>query len=126
LAFKTSCFVIIFIYGHGNRYSYLYNGIWVTFFIIYNEMLHFGDYISIILFMVVRMRHTKAHTGNRRSHHALLEPRLSRCENCSHFHLRHRVCEHCGMYRGRTVIDVTSIAERKLARTRKKKEKSRA
>ncbi|MDP3734928.1 MAG: 50S ribosomal protein L32 [bacterium] len=74
--------------------------------------------------MVVRMRSTRAHTANRRSHHALTIPRLSRCGNCGAAHLTHRVCEGCGQYRGRQVIDIVARMERKERRT-KAKEKAR-
>ncbi|MBI5817229.1 MAG: 50S ribosomal protein L32 [Candidatus Yonathbacteria bacterium] len=66
--------------------------------------------------MVVRMRHTRAHTRNRRSHHALTGPRLSACVKCSAFHLRHRACDVCGTYRGKEVIDVL----KKVAKKEKK------
>lgn len=66
--------------------------------------------------MSVRMRHTRAHTGNRRSHHGLTAPRLSKCTNCSASHLRHRACSNCGMYRGKQVIDVVAKAEKKAAK----------
>lgn len=72
--------------------------------------------------MVVRMRHTRAHTANRRSHHALKGPRLSRCSNCGAMGLRHRVCATCGQYRGRTVVDTGAAAIRKA----KKKESRKA
>ncbi len=66
--------------------------------------------------MVVRMRSTRGHTGNRRSHHALKEPRLSTCENCSAKHLRHRACPNCGHYRGRMVVDIVAKQEKRTAR----------
>ncbi|OHA56665.1 MAG: 50S ribosomal protein L32 [Candidatus Vogelbacteria bacterium GWA1_51_14] len=66
--------------------------------------------------MVIRMRHTRAHTGNRRSHHGLETPRLSRCAKCGEPHLRHRLCEHCGSYRGQTVIDVTAAVAKKQSK----------
>ena len=66
--------------------------------------------------MSVRMRHTREHTANRRSHHALIEPRLSVCSNCSLKHERHKACGNCGQYRGREVIDVAA----KLAKKEKK------
>ncbi len=56
--------------------------------------------------MVVRMRHTRAHTRNRRSHHALSGKSYVACADCGAQHLRHHVCMGCGKYRGRQVIDV--------------------
>jgi len=66
------------------------------------------------------MRHTRAHTGNRRGHHALNEPRLSRCGKCGAAHLRHRACEQCGEYRGKMVIDVAGQAAKKEKKTKAK------
>jgi large subunit ribosomal protein L32 len=70
--------------------------------------------------MSVRMRHTKGHTGNRRSHHSLSEPRLSKCADCGLEHQMHRVCENCGKYRGRVVIDVEKINIKKEEKAKKK------
>ena len=55
--------------------------------------------------MVVHMRHTKSHTANRRSHHALKVARFISCPKCNAKHLMHRVCPNCGNYRGRVVVD---------------------
>ena len=71
--------------------------------------------------MSVRMRHTRAHTANRRSHHALKEARLSKCEKCGAMHLRHRMCSQCGSYRGKEIIDITAKLERKIAKKNEKK-----
>ena len=57
--------------------------------------------------MTVRMRHTRSHTKNRRSHHALAEPALSKDEH-GHIHLRHRLSKESGNYRGRKIIDLTA------------------
>ena len=67
--------------------------------------------------MVVRMRHTRAHTRNRRSHHALSGKSFSKCVDCGAQHLSHHVCMTCGKYRGRVVIDVLA----KKAKLLKKK-----
>jgi len=53
--------------------------------------------------MTVRMRHTRSHTKNRRSHHALAKPALSKDE-AGNVHLRHRMSKTSGTYRGRKVI----------------------
>lgn len=60
--------------------------------------------------MVVHMRHTRAHTGNRRSHHALKKSRFAVCKKCGAKYLMHRACGSCGTYRGRTVVDVLGKA----------------
>jgi len=70
--------------------------------------------------MVIRMRHTRAHTGNRRSHHALTAKKTSLCKDCGHPRLPHTVCVNCGMYRGRKVINVTLKTEKKLKKKAKK------
>ena len=54
--------------------------------------------------MVVRMRHTRAHTANRRSHHALKGTRLTASKDGA-VHPRHRVLLDGSTYRGRTVLD---------------------
>lgn len=74
--------------------------------------------------MVVRMRHTRAHTGNRRSHHALKGTHLSTDTNSGVVHLRHRVSLETGMYRGRKVLNVKSAVkkiEKKQAKAKAKK-----
>ena len=63
--------------------------------------------------MSVRMRHTKAHTRNRRSHHALAKPALTTEKDSEAVHLRHRVSPETGKYRGRQVIDVEKKLEKK-------------
>ena len=69
--------------------------------------------------MVVRMRSTRSHTGNRRSHHALANRPLTVCKDCGATRLRHTVCENCGKYKGRQVIDV-------MKKTAKIEKKNRA
>ena len=66
--------------------------------------------------MVVRMRHTKGHTANRRSHHALKGARFVFCAKCNAQHLMHRVCGNCGNYRGRMVVDTL---KKELKKTKK-------
>lgn len=69
--------------------------------------------------MVVRMRATRAHRDNRRSHHALGTARLSTCE-CGAKHERHKACQSCGKYRGKQVVDVVARTERAQKRTKRK------
>ncbi|MGYP001588821974 len=75
--------------------------------------------------MVVRMRHTRAHTANRRSHHALVAQKLAVCE-CGAPRVSHRACAACGRYRGRVVTDFAAKAAAKSARRAKKGDKAQA
>jgi large subunit ribosomal protein L32 len=68
--------------------------------------------------MVIRMRHTRAHTANRRSHHALKAHSLAKCE-CGVMRVSHRACPNCGRYNGKVVTDVAAKAEARAARKEK-------
>ncbi|MBP9802809.1 MAG: 50S ribosomal protein L32 [Candidatus Pacebacteria bacterium] len=70
--------------------------------------------------MVIRMRHTKGHTGNRRSHHALKGTRFTKCTNCNSAKLPHTVCKNCGVYRGKKVINQVSKIEKKQKKAKTK------
>ncbi|HWC57473.1 MAG TPA: 50S ribosomal protein L32 [Candidatus Paceibacterota bacterium] len=70
--------------------------------------------------MVVRMRHTRAHTANRRSHHALKRPAFS-TDKSGTLHLRHRASID-GAYKGRTVTgDPVKKVLKKQSNSEKKK-----
>ncbi len=71
--------------------------------------------------MVVRMRHTKSHTKNRRSHHALKSTNFAKCENCQSLKKRHTVCSACGFYRGKKVLDLVKKTEKKQKKAKAKK-----
>ncbi len=70
--------------------------------------------------MVNRMRSTRSHTGNRRSHHALKVGGLSTCANCGTAIQRHTMCANCGMYKGRQVVDVKAQIAKKEKKTKEK------
>ena len=72
--------------------------------------------------MVIRMRHTKSHTKNRRSHHALKAPALSKCTNCGEMHRPHHMCLECGHYNGRQVMDIGAEKAKREARLKAKEE----
>lgn len=69
--------------------------------------------------MVVRMRHTKSHTANRRSHHALKAPKVVTDVKTGSVRLNHRVDMATGMYKGRKVIDVVAKVAKKQAKAKK-------
>ncbi|MFT5359873.1 MAG: ribosomal protein L32 [Candidatus Paceibacteria bacterium] len=68
--------------------------------------------------MVIRMRHTKSHTKNRRSHHKVGAQPIAVDTQSGGHHLRHRVNMETGMYRGRQVIDVAKKAAKKAAKNK--------
>ncbi len=68
--------------------------------------------------MVVRMRHTRGHTRNRRSHHKAEHATLTTDTVTNSTHQRHRVDMVTGMYRGRSYIDVVAQVEKKQKRAR--------
>ena len=52
-----------------------------------------------------KRRHSKARRDKRRAHDALVRPALSECPNCREMKAPHRVCPHCGHYKGKQTIN---------------------
>lgn len=73
--------------------------------------------------MVIRMRHNRSQTRQRRSHHALKAPALSVCANCGALHRPHHMCLSCGFYKGRQVIDLARAKAEREARLAAKRER---
>jgi len=53
-----------------------------------------------------KRRHSKTRRDKRRTHDALAVPATSICPTCGEHKVPHRVCPHCGSYRGREVVIV--------------------
>ena len=53
-----------------------------------------------------KRRHSKQRTSTRRAHDSLRAAGTAECPNCHEPKLPHRVCQHCGRYKGREVIEV--------------------
>jgi large subunit ribosomal protein L32 len=70
--------------------------------------------------MVNRMRHTRAHTANRRSHHGLDKQGVSLCKECGHPKRPHTICPNCGTYKGKKMIDVNKAGTKKAKKTKAK------
>lgn len=70
--------------------------------------------------MSIRMRHTSSHTRKRRSHHNLNVAAFSKCPKCGKEKIPHKLCENCGFYKGKEVIDVLKKLTKK---EKQKKEK---
>lgn len=56
-----------------------------------------------------KRRHSQARRDKRRTHDALRQPPASTCPECGEAKLPHRVCPHCGHYRGREVVEVDQL-----------------
>ncbi|MEE9227195.1 MAG: 50S ribosomal protein L32 [Acidobacteriota bacterium] len=56
-----------------------------------------------------KRRHSRSRTGKRRAHDHLPVPSVSVCPRCNETKLPHRVCLHCGYYKGREVIEVAEV-----------------
>ena len=69
---------------------------------------------------VPKQRHTKSRRNKRRSHLSLKEKSISLCPKCKQPVLPHNMCNNCGYYKGRQVVDVLAKLEK-----REKKEKQK-
>jgi large subunit ribosomal protein L32 len=49
-------------------------------------------------------RHSKTRRNMRRAHDFITAPSISVCPQCREPKLPHRVCPHCGIYKGREII----------------------
>lgn len=56
-----------------------------------------------------KRRHSKARRNRRRTADALRPAGLSVCPNCKEKKPPHRVCPHCGTYRGREVVETEPV-----------------
>ncbi len=68
------------------------------------------------------MRHTRAHSANRRSHHAISAETLTTCTHCGASRRQHHMCLSCGYYNGRQVVDLTTEKAKRDARLKAKEE----
>ena len=75
--------------------------------------------------MVVRMRSTKSHRNNRRSHDGLSSPAVTMDKGTNVPHLRHRASLVTGLYRGRQVIDMKAKLEKQTKKAKALKKEGR-
>jgi len=69
---------------------------------------------------VPKQRHTKSRRDRRRSHHALEKRNFSVCAKCGFAIMSHHVCQNCGTYAGREVIDVLGKLTKKEKKAKEK------
>ena len=53
---------------------------------------------------VPKQKQSHSRTNKRRSQHKISAPGLQSCPQCHGSTLPHRVCPHCGYYKGREVV----------------------
>jgi large subunit ribosomal protein L32 len=53
-----------------------------------------------------KRRHSKTRGRKRRTHYKLAAPTHALCPQCREPKLPHRICPHCGYYKGREIIQV--------------------
>ncbi len=73
---------------------------------------------------VPNKRGTKSTRNQRRMHIFLKAPFLASCQKCGKPVLPHTVCENCGYYKGREVINVLENLEKKEKKRREKEIKA--
>ncbi|MBI4845570.1 MAG: 50S ribosomal protein L32 [Candidatus Omnitrophica bacterium] len=51
-----------------------------------------------------KRKHSKTRTDKRRTHKKLKTPNLALCPECKQPKVPHRICPHCGTYKGKKYI----------------------
>lgn len=67
------------------------------------------------------MRHTRSHTKNRRSHHALSNTTVVADKESGNLRLPHRLDEKTGMYRGKLIVTKKEKAKKEVKEKAAKK-----
>jgi len=68
-----------------------------------------------------KRRHSRQRGRLRRTYYKVKEKNLSICPQCGSLKLPHRICPHCGYYKGRQMIEIKTAQEKKKERDKKKK-----
>ncbi len=69
---------------------------------------------------VPRHKHTRSSVGQRRMHIYIRPAALTTCQKCKKPVRPHTVCQHCGYYKGREVINVLGKLTKKEKKLREK------
>jgi large subunit ribosomal protein L32 len=56
-----------------------------------------------------KRRHSRQRGRKRRTHYKLNKPSLARCPQCQEVKVPHRVCAHCGYYKGVEVVEMEEV-----------------
>ena len=53
-----------------------------------------------------KRRHSKQRKALRRTFYKAKSPNMSVCPNCKNMKMPHRVCQHCGYYKGKQIVEI--------------------
>ncbi|MFH1790741.1 MAG: 50S ribosomal protein L32 [Candidatus Omnitrophota bacterium] len=67
-----------------------------------------------------KRRHSKERGRLRRTHYKLKRHTLAKCAQCGKLKMPHKVCPHCGYYKGKQVIEIKTLDEKRKEREKKK------
>lgn len=70
-------------------------------------------------------RRTKSSKRRRASHFALKHNQLSACSHCKQPVLPHRACPHCGYYRGRAIVILKTLLDKKSKKRARQEKKEK-
>ncbi|MBU3979501.1 50S ribosomal protein L32 [Patescibacteria group bacterium] len=51
-----------------------------------------------------KKRHSRQRQGKRRASIKLIPTQTTNCSNCGKKHFSHTICQHCGYYKGQSVL----------------------
>lgn len=87
-------------------------------------LLQIYSFSVILVHMAVpKQRTTKSRRDRRRQHIYLTATSLAVCSKCKKMKRPHTVCQHCGFYKGKEVINVMAKMEKKEKKIREKEMK---
>ncbi|MDD5439732.1 MAG: 50S ribosomal protein L32 [Candidatus Omnitrophica bacterium] len=67
-----------------------------------------------------KRRHSKARGRLRRTFYKLEPLQLGKCPQCGKAKMSHRICPHCGYYKGKQVVVIKTVDEKQKEREKKR------
>jgi len=68
-----------------------------------------------------KRRHSQQRGRKRRTFYIVKTKNLSKCPQCEKPKLPHRICPHCGYYKGKAMVIIKTKEEKKKEREKKNK-----